>query len=362
MTTSLRQRVFERIFHNPKRVNLGGSVKDAELISKEQATLNAIANHMTERLYGRVSYKSQKRMKANKVPVISKQVQIFWGKCTCTFEEEVVGLFGRHDIKLNKSSKLPKKRVSEEVDSKGESLREEFMLAATSGGWKTPMAEFKRAYDDLISSYGIDDDMQLQKLDESFLRFCLKVNNCAEHNEKKRQFKGSILGPENLARLPYLLNLAEKNICRLLPYLLTAYTLKAWNSRFLFKKRRLAQLICPIVGEKADDIDSTEASKLQQRIKPFSQIFSLEGCKEKELIIRTKLRPAPYLTLFDDISPVKVKTPCVRYKEVLDQVFEIWCKVVNEYAPLAEIEGFPSDIDWDACKKLYSYYTTGSRN
>ena len=104
----------------------------------------------------------------------------------------------------------------------------------------------------------------------------------------------------------------------------------------------------------------------------LAQVFSLkqilDSKNKRDALLRldpgTKNdeRPVPWYAAFYQMDPQSVKSPYIKYKEMLDHVYASWCSAIQECAPLAGIEAFPLDIDWDACQKLYSSYTTTSRD
>lgn len=251
---------------------------DDELHHKEAKTLEVISNYMELRLYTWVNYKNFKI--AIEAHVISEKVREFWNDCIHAFEVNVIELFCRSDVKLYKDNEPSSALESEVVKQKEKSPYEGTQVDDEGSGWLTPLAAFASAYDELIFSCGIEDPKLLNKMGKLFDKFCLKVDYYVERDKRKHQLNGSILGSDNLKHLPYLLNLQERKIFTLLPYLLTAYTFNSWNCRFLYKRQRLAQFICPTMGEKVENIDSSEASKISQGIKPFCRIFSLEDCKK----------------------------------------------------------------------------------
>lgn len=194
-----------------------------------------------------------------------------------------------------------------------------------------------------------------------FTKLRTKLEKYEERNARKNELRGSILGSTNLTCLPYLLNLQNESIRELLPYLLTAYTLNYWNNRFFSGKTKLIPIICSTpLSEEHELLDPAEAAKLRPNIKNLVKIFSLKDSKSKFVKFpdtENDGHPAPAGSLFDEIKVKNIETPYIRYKKILDIVFDVWCKVVCECAPQAEINGFPSNIDWESCKALYSFYT-----
>ncbi|MBD5098626.1 MAG: hypothetical protein HDT35_03590 [Clostridiales bacterium] len=330
---------------------------DAELSSKEQLALDAIADCMKKRLYGNVKYKDPAAAKgrACEIPHISEQVHQFWNKCTPAFEQAVSKLFSSPDIKLRENYK-PEYGPETEVPYSEESLSEERYEYDEGRGWVTPLRAFERAYDEFIYSSGIDNRNQLKVLNRIFSQLCSKVDDYKERNKKKYRLRGTILGKAEFGNLEYLLDLQEDAIRQLLPYLLTAYTLTSCSSRFFYKDQTLIRLICATKVKDSERIDPIEASKVGERIKPLSKVFSLNGA-----ISASTSRPVPETTPLEEVISNDEK-PYVKNIAVLTSIYKIWGKVISDYGYLAEIDGFPSDIDWDACQKLYSSYTTTSRN
>lgn len=79
---------------------------------------------------------------------------------------------------------------------------------------------------------------ELARLDKMFLDLCSKIWYYDNRKTKNDSLNGSILGNADFKCLPFMLNLQEKNVRKLLPYLLTAYTFNSCDSRFFTRIRK----------------------------------------------------------------------------------------------------------------------------
>ena len=120
---------------------------------------------------------------------------------------------------------------------------------------------------------GLDGLDELARLDKMFLELCSKIWYYDNRKAKKDSLNGSILGNADFKCLPFMLNLQEKNVRELLPYLLTAYTFNSCDSRFFYKdqkkkqkedqmeRQKLVDLICSNEDATIGEIDSIKARR-----------------------------------------------------------------------------------------------------
>ena len=337
---------------------------------KEQEALDAIFSYMRDGLNQRIAYVKGKERGVGIIP-ISPQIQAFWDMCIQIFKQDL----SQFDVKLKDD---PETKNEAEDGSEAEAETEDSLGTATETGtegsskneiighvrWLDPMEEFEDVYYNLKAAYCISNDQSL-KLDEQFNRLCKKLER--KRNDIRKPFHYSVLGEIDFTYLPYMLNLQDEKICALLPYLLTAYTFNFWASRFFSRGKLIPLISCTEsevqevmlqnFGSTGFDIDSADVAKKRYALKDLARVFSLENC-EKTLIIPPKTnnedRPVPFPMLFETYEP---KSSYVIYNIVLDCVFELWSDTILECASLAEIGGFPSNIDFKSCEKLYFDYT-----
>lgn len=337
---------------------------DDALIRKESEALKASVDYMVRWFNGSVSYDckktSEKRRK--EVPIISKQADAFWTQCTESFKGEVVELL---DVWRSNSWNFDDKQEPDPCEGCDASDESATPAADTNDAddpgsiWISPLQNLEDAYDELKLWYDFTSE-QVERLDDLFAQLQKTVGKSIDRVAKSRKLNGTTLGRINFKYLSHMLNIERTEVQELLPYLLTAYTFNFVENRFFDRGGRLISMIYPDNVESAElMVTSADAAKMRPSIKTLSKVFSLEKCKQALLSLdKSELseseRHEPFFAIFDKIY---VKPPYIRYKLVLDRAFDIWCGVIYEYAPLAGINGFPSNIDWEACKKLYSSYT-----
>lgn len=322
---------------------------------KDETALNAVEKYILEELKAHTHYVSSKAKERQKkeMPVISKEIRLFWKKCMEAFEEEVIhALYGR-DFKLHTESMVKREKAPlVQIVSKNPDTGYSF--------WTAPMYSCMVAFAEVMQESNIT-LVQKENIIRLFTELRTKLEKYEERNARQNELRGSILGSTNFIYLPYLLNLQEESIRGLLPYLLTAYTFNYWNNRFFSGKTKLVPIICSTpLSKEYELLDPSEAAKLRPNIKNLVKIFSLKDSKGKFVKFPDTKNDsclAPLGSLFDGMEAKDIESPYIRYKKILDVVFDVWCKVVEECAPLAEIEGFPSNIDFKGCKELYFRYT-----
>lgn len=350
---------------------------DDKYIEKETKALEAIVSYMKKELNKNVIYKSAavKARRIEKIVPPSKQTQEFWEICSWMFSHRVNDIFTGQRTRcelisekiLMKSlhrkkaytKKILKKRASRTGSFKRKSSKKMHSAkrfpkkAATEncGSWVEGMQLFQEAYQNLKNEYCISSEQE-SKFDKLFLHLC----NSIENTRKGNVLRGSALESINFTFLPYMLDLQKKSIRELLPYLLTAYTFNFWHCHFFYDDKDLIHYIC-FWERSSNRIDNIDAPKKRARIKKLGQVFSLKNCKDNLILlpkVESNTRPEPFYALFDGMDPQEIKSPYVRYKEILDYVFQIWCQVISECAPLTRVK---LHIDWESCQKLYSFYT-----
>ncbi|MBD5117559.1 MAG: hypothetical protein HDT37_00270 [Clostridiales bacterium] len=336
-------------------------------MDKERAALDSISNCIAARLRGQVQYSSKNvaEKRRREVPVISPQVQNFWDSCICTFEERIIAPFDGQNLKLRKGTKGCGKATFAQ-DSPAED-------DAGHSHFTEPIYSHITASEQAVRESSLE-LVQKEDIIKLLNELRTKLEKYEERNIRKQELNGFILGTVNLERLPYMLNLQDKSVCELLPYLLTAFIFNSWRNRSFAKEMRLVLLICgeDITSRDTDPLDSITISRMIPKAKKLAQVFSLKqmlDSKNKRAALlhldpgtRNDRRPVPWYAAFYQMDPQSIESPYIKYKEMLDHVYDSWCSAIQECAPLAGIEAFPLDIDWDACQKLYSSYTTASRN
>ena len=137
-----------------------------------------------------------------------------------------------------------------------------------------------------------------------------------------------------------IFDLKHKKICKLLPYLLTAFCLNLGrfknNHKDFFRK---------VIFEKAD---CDTAASIKKAIKNFSEIFSI-GLRSKEIFYGPQEeKPSIFFCLG--------KKPYIMNADVLRDVFEEWCRIIPQCAHTARLYRLEKELDLQGCQLLFDYY------
>lgn len=164
----------------------------------------------------------------------------------------------------------------------------------------------------------------------------------------------------HLDLLPYALNLQDKNIQELLPYLLTAYTYNSqWNHLFNkqkndniaddFEMRRLKKIFnnCKI--------DPIETPKIGELIRSFSSLFALSGNHLSRLIKREDDAQAAYHEYL--IHPYMKGVSYIKYSSILNRVFRAWCRAIYKSCEKCKVLELKDAVNYQKSTKLYNLYT-----
>ena len=184
-----------------------------EYLQQEGKTLDAIRSHMKKRIRSKVKYKSKpKEAQTQEEPqslILEKQIENFEEICINNFLNEMGTLF------LEPTEPI---EPSESINS-GDPL----------AFWIDSIDILKWACENAIEESGFPEDMS-QKTND----LCDKLVNQLPKEQKAVTFwEKLVFGRNYFKNLKYLLDLRNKEIRILLPYLLTAYTCNSGNNSFL---------------------------------------------------------------------------------------------------------------------------------
>lgn len=298
----------------------------------ESSALNAIQTHLIKTLNSRLNYKRKCDKEKNKyLEANDKTFQPFWDEC---FQNYLV------DIK-NFCTETDELHSSE---TKGDSSS---IVDYGSLFWQTPLDTLKQAYISVWESL-LEDMKSKAKCDKLFYQLCeileMEIKNSEQPPTLKMSKRGKIFD-----RVPQMLNLYDKNICSLLPYLMTAYIFHYPTCQFLYNKK-------PFLNQVFDDtdIDSTAAPKIRSRIKKFSYIFSLSGAKLGKTLCSDRSNqshPQPSVKLSAYAAPLTTVTE--QDIIVLNHIFNFWCKNIAACVAKNRLD---IKIDINLCEGLYKHY------
>lgn len=178
--------------------------------------------------------------------------------------------------------------------------------------------------------------------------------------QAKIEHRGMKNKSAHLDLLPYALNLRNKNIQELLPYLLTAYTYNSqWSHLFNeqendnieddFEMRRLKKIFTDC------EIDPMETSKIWELIRSFSTLFTLHG----KYLSRLIKREDDAATLYQEylIRSYMKGVSYIKYRSILNKVFRAWCHAIYKSCEKCKVSELIETVNYQKSTKLYNFYT-----
>ena len=232
--------------------------------------------------------------------------------------------------------------------------------------WSDSIDHLRWAYEDVKEEYGIEDE-EAQTIDLLFEKL---VKRLIKKRKSTVPWEELVFGRTYFEYLKNLLDLRNKEIRILLPYLLTAYTCNTRKNPFLFRgsTEGVIYTITFLPNPDLDsppnsDLDYEKANKLVLSSKKLSQVFSLSQYHAESICSLNQNEhdhdgPEPLIweNVLHRARAKEVPVPLIRYKELAEKVFEFWISAINETAATAEVNGFPEDIDLEMCCALFNHY------
>lgn len=338
---------------------------DRQLFVDEQNALKAIAEYMRQWFDTNVNYStSTKRDQQTffQKEALNSEENAFWDSCIQEFTSRVCN--------VNHLWDTPERFSKDEDDGTNSDsiIRTEIEESSSRYVVDDPIELIEWLRDELTDFY---DFTNTQKRVIKGTLNSLREQVKAYMGKNREEHPTEILSkPINLNGLKHMLNLRDASTCSLLPYLLTAYTFNASlkKSRSFFNGKQLIKYISSTVS---DDLvlDPTEAPKMRARIQSFSTVFSLKHCKEDLITLPSQetdskvgvephlQRPQPVVAIVEEIADQERPKPYILYKEVLDQIFVIWCDIIESCGLPKNGQNNALNVDLASCRELYHFYT-----
>lgn len=307
--------------------------KILELLHLEEKALEEIFDYIMRGFTANCDWKSEKKRSESKKqkPKQAKSAKDFWDRCLYEFS-----------LYVDKIKPNSMRYVDCEIDWDKTSFEKgDFNLEKISRPvrirWISDISKFEESY---------------QNIEKFYLSKSRHVEHCrnlfSELIEYLRAAEELRIGGYNESvkllekiKLEYLINifdLKSVNICKLLPYLLTALC-------FNYERNHVDSKYLHDFFEYEANCD--EAIIIRKRIKKFSQNFSLKS-HYKEISYKTDDRPSPIFDL--------KKTPYIMNAGVLQAVFEKWCEIIPQCAKTARMYRLEKELDLQGCQLLFDYY------
>lgn len=354
---------------------------NSQLCEEEQKALNAAADYMKRYFNKNVNYASPKVKEKHDALLaeisLSPEESKFWDSCIQKFTARTQNIFHLWDM----SERFIEEESDADINSE-DSIQSEVEDTDVIWADPSPVQLVEQFCDRLIESYNFTSEQEESigsLLDD--LRVKVEKYVC---KSKKEELPGILLSSTDSMRLRHMLNLRSSSVCKLLPYLLTSYTFNVLSksNHFFYQDSKLLEYIC---GTVQDDqiLNSAEAPKWRDRIKSLSAVFSLKPYKDKLITLRTQNidneenattdentneeskvgneiqhpRPKPAFAIAEEIADQEQPKPYILYKEILDQIFEIWCDIIENYGLPKNEQNNALNVDVASCRELYHFYT-----
>lgn len=223
------------------------------------------------------------------------------------------GTFERENFNIEKSSTIKNIRWVSDIDLFEESYNklEEFYLSHTKR-----RKECRDLFNELLRSLKVAEENRISEVEE-----------CTRLLEKIK-----------LEHLEEIFDLKDIKICKLLPYLLTAYC-------FNYERDKISSNFLTKVFE--ESADCYQAIQIKQQIERFVQSLSLR-VHSKEISYPVYERPSVYF----DLSA----SPYIMNAGVLKSVFNQWCRIIPQCAHTARLYRLEKELDLQSCHLLFDYY------
>lgn len=324
--------------------------------AQEKNAKLAICNFIKADLNGRISYKQQKRsfqaqeIRKSHVEIVETYSE-FWNTCIFSFKEYLSGLNDAQFV-----AQLDGKKIS--IDT--------LPSDPASKTFETCIDDFMKSYEDVETQFliGSGHEKECAKL---FDELCNEIGRALKFWDKEERKKIETKD-FYIELIEKSLNLDDKNVCELLPYLITAYIFNCQQSHLFYQQslfanedndaRRFFQLFSE------DEIDAILAPKIREMALSASDLFTLEKCKKKGFIKpehgcndedRQSIRDLFSLYLY---QPNMSKGPSyIKYQSLLNNIFFTWCKIIRSASEEFVELGLKNMIDYQKSLDLYNHYT-----
>ncbi len=306
---------------------------------QEEESLKQIQEHVKKSIKAKVEYKrASKQAQAEKVRqslMVGKQIEDFWKDCKRNFDEQIETLFPE-PVEIPKYRDCGDYKIS----------------------WSDSIDHLRWIYEDIKEEYGIQKNEAeiTDSLFEKLTKRLLKERKSTIPLEKL------VFGRTHFKCLINLLDLRDKEIRKLLPYLLTAYTCNSGRNSFLSKENTKG-VIYVLTSPSLKNLDYDKANKLVPSSKKLSRVFSLSQYHAKSIYSLNQKEhghdgPEPLIweTVLHRAQNKEVPVPLIHYKELAAEILGFWVSAINETAAIAEVDGLPKDIDLEMCYALFNHY------
>lgn len=301
----------------------------------------SICNYLIEGYRARAAkYTHEKSRNEGAFFSLSPEIKEFWNDSTSKFEEYILDI---------------SKRYAQGVGYQTPEARGK----RTSSVWDDdPIQDFKKVFAVIEDRYLIKSGHH-KSCTDLFQKLIAEIEASTVPEIPQEPEKTSVLGRVHYRYIEKMLDISNDTICALLPFLLTAYTYNFRCNRFMNRGTTLVE------GAFSDnDVDIIRKRKIEEELRILAAqfFFPKEGTKFPHSSSRSKCKDSeserPEPLNYPPIEPREY--PSLKFREVLDTVFAIWCYILCLYIGDNDSEihkKVSKRVDIVLCTKLYLYYT-----
>lgn len=333
---------------------------------QEKLCIKSISNFIKADVAGRAEYSQSKRLiEAREDKEAHDEVieayKAFWKNCLGAFDKYISKINNpRYDygtMEADKSSTKSKRK------GKTHKLEWEFSsLDTLRNVYSSVQEEFL---------FGLKDE-EKDEFDKIFNDFVEKVK-AVKHKPRRIEYKDFCLD-----LLPKCINLSDKNVCELLPYLLTAYTFNSQTTHFFYRQKideeaaRTGNIFRRFPLLFSEETISTDVNKINELIGRFANNFTLSDCGKKGILWWKDERPdsedgniyynrdEKELLYEYRLQDYMEGVSYFKYRSLLNDAFMNWCKIVRDCSQNMTGMNLAGTIDYQKSLDLYNHHTRQS--
>ena len=306
----------------------------SRLLQDEESAIQSIENYMRRGFETRIDYKFPQKSKAarRKEPRPANSSTPFWNQSLQSFY-----IFSQ---KLTIEYEMPVKEIPLD-DEDNQETRDTVKVVNVTVEWEDDIDEFVRHYQSLADLY-LKYTKRRKDVDPQFESV---ITNLRIEKAKKAKRKGSdisLLEGISFSNIEKMLNLKDKTVCALLPYLLTAYIANYAKCHLLYSNSSFPERA---FGD--HPISSSEAPITRKQIKSFAEIFSFRDSKGP-IICDPTGRPKAAFYL--------INNPRIRNEAVLWKKNKKWCEIIVREAKRNRTYRLQENLNIEGSRKLLEHY------
>lgn len=324
-----------------------------ELDSREKESNYAISDYIKRQILSKINYKRESKASYARDEIknisLKAETKFFWGDCIESFQDQISTLFGEFERRPMSRWPAPNKVYLYDYIDNFEAAYNDARALCIDEKYEK-IEEKYHELRDALDLVGKD----IARLDKTFTQLWKQLS---EERKTDASWEILVLGEANFDYLKYLLDLSNKEIRKLLPYLLTAYTCNFRKNRYFHRKKATLG----IITSDNPGLNSIDAHKRINNMQDIANVFSLSQYKVETLPFQSReigSGPIPWnwSNVLEELCNQNNRLPLIRYSKLIRDVFALWVTAIQETASIAKIDGFPEDVDLNTCQALMDLY------